>query len=719
MCSKLPPPSPIENNTQIYLASIVTVTSHHATMVEVKPYICRFSISDHPLPFPIHVNSRLLNPISLRPSQSHPTPTTIVCAKRSGWSQLSNRKMLQLASTIAFNLKILPEPLNSLAGEIARGDCEALSRLVGGRRGKIAGNRRVRKKKSVWFAFVLICVVGGLWSWRIREFELFLRALSFCLAGISLVRLWLGKKAVREGLLGFFFGIVLILSSRLGKEDLQFWVQKLTSAPVTQIYHSSTAVMEMYARCDSLRTARDAFNKMPLGCFYINQCYMYTLSFYTIQLHSGWISGSQQPKPKLSPKSNTTGINIARCRVSFFSMLCMSLCHTVTITNTTSGIGLSPLTRGRFLMYFIMGTYFGPDIKGETTKKSILQRVAEGLPPYTLDQLTNSFIKVVELERVYYHILRKSDKSLILKLTLLRRFFQGQAEGGGDNANYPQFPDLFPPELHPQSRFKNRHKVIHNVVFINNPDSFYLKPEDVERFKRLSGVEELHVDRDAARLQLGTCFDGIHVLSNTNMSVAKVEPDNNVQSCGDSSEAQDRVHVVAPTSGAACGGGSNVNMASEDESDPDRVGPAMLFLPSRPSEKELSDIVAATNNGFALTGSAAMGQVGPVMGLMDIGECEDSYLFRVSLPGVKRDEREFSCEVGTDGKVLICGVTTTGEKTVSRYSQVFEMQTHNLCPPGQFSISFQLPGPVDPHQFSGNFGTDGILEGIVMKGKCT
>jgi len=45
------------------------------------------------------------------------------------------------------------------------------------------------------------------------------------------------------------------------------------------------------------------------------------------------------------------------------------------------------------------------------------------------------------------------------------------------------------------------------------------------------------------------------------------------------------------------------------------------------------------------------------------------------------------------------------------------MQTQNLCPPGQFTLSFRLPGPVDPHHFSGNFGTDGILEGIVMKAK--
>lgn len=78
---------------------------------------------------------------------------------------------------------------------------------------------------------------------------------------------------------------------------------------------------------------------------------------------------------------------------------------------------------------------------------------------------------------------------------------------------------------------------------------------------------------------------------------------------------------------------------------------------------------------------------------------------------------EFSCEVENEGRVLIRGVTMTGEKTVYRYSQMFEMRTQNLCPSGHFSISFQLPGPVDPQEFSGNFGTDGILEGVVMKRK--
>ncbi|KAH7544182.1 hypothetical protein JRO89_XS15G0122600 [Xanthoceras sorbifolium] len=147
--------------------------------------------------------------------------------------------------------------------------------------------------------------------------------------------------------------------------------------------------------------------------------------------------------------------------------------------------------------------------------------------------------------------------------------------------------------------------------------------------------------------------------------------------------------------------------------------PAMIFLPSHPSKQEWADITAATKSGFALTGSAAMGNMGPIIGLMDVGECEDSYLFRVALPGVKRDDSEFSCWVDHTGKVSIRGITTTGEKSVHRFSQIFEMKTQNLCPSGPFSMTFQLPGRVVAEEFSGNFGTDGILEGMVKKEKHT
>ncbi|KAK9291882.1 hypothetical protein L1049_019833 [Liquidambar formosana] len=397
--------------------------------------------------------------------------------------------------------------------------------------------------------------------------------------------------------------------------------------------------------------------------------------------------------------------------------------------------GMMPNDDQYFLLYFIMGTYFGPDLKEVRPQKSVLQRMAEGLPPYTSDQLPGSHMKTVEVERVYYYVLRKADQSLVVKLPLLHQFFQGNMStpGQGPTAMYPQFPDLFPPQLHPHSRFKNRYKIIENIVFINNPEIFYIKPEDIERFKRLTGLEDFLLDRDVARLHTSPVggflynvavqeagFDGeLPPLRSSRISRRTRRVDDIMES----EDPLQHVHVVTPVSSLPYNGTPMAYTyvapsAAEVKTRPmEEVGPAMIFLPSHPTMEEWESIVAATRSGFALTGSAAMGQVGPVLGLMDIGECDDSYLFRVSLPGVKRDEREFSCEVENDGKVLIRGVTTTGEKRVYRHSLVFEMQSQNLCSAGHFSISFQLPGPVDPQQFSGNFGTDGILEGIVMKAR--
>lgn len=146
-----------------------------------------------------------------------------------------------------------------------------------------------------------------------------------------------------------------------------------------------------------------------------------------------------------------------------------------------------------------------------------------------------------------------------------------------------------------------------------------------------------------------------------------------------------------------------------------RNQPAMVFLPPHATEKELNDIIAVTKNGVVVSGSAARGKVGPTLGSVDIAESEDAYLFRVSLPGVARDEKGFQLDVELDGKILIRGVTTTGEKKVYKHKMVFEMQSQNLCPPGDFLVSFQLPGPVDPQGLNALYGTDGIFEGVVKK----
>ncbi|KAK1352017.1 Increased DNA methylation 2 [Heracleum sosnowskyi] len=402
-----------------------------------------------------------------------------------------------------------------------------------------------------------------------------------------------------------------------------------------------------------------------------------------------------------------------------------------------------------FLLYFIMGTYFAPDFKQEAPQKSALQRRFEGLVPYTFDQLAGSHLKVVEVERIYCYVLRKADPSVVVNLPLLHQFLDGTLPSPRESTiAYPQFRDLFPPDLHPQSWLKDKCKIIGNIGFIYKPETSCMKPEDIERFKRLTRLKNIHLDRDSARSHAfvdGKILNNVGMLEvdcngelpQTRLSGAPRKTKNPNELAMPKDTVQQDVKFVdivdqrssAPASGAAdmptissseCNGtpslfGKVAPFAVEgDNSSEENFGPGMIFLPSHPTREELSNMTAATK-GTAITGSAARGQIGPALGLIDIGECEDSYLFRVSLPGVRRDEREFSCEVEDDGKVLIRGVTVTGEKTVCRYSQTFEMQSQNLCPPGHFSIFFKLPGPVDPQQFSGNFGTDGILEGIVMK----
>jgi hypothetical protein len=136
-------------------------------MAQLKPYISTTqslpSISNRTFPFPFskfNIDYHLHNPKPFRICQFHQTPKPqqiIVCAKKQQWS---NRKMIQLASRVAFNLKILPEPFNSFLGQIARtnsNENRILNRLIGGARVKS------NKKKFLFPVFVLICV-AGFWS---------------------------------------------------------------------------------------------------------------------------------------------------------------------------------------------------------------------------------------------------------------------------------------------------------------------------------------------------------------------------------------------------------------------------------------------------------------------------------------------------------------------------------------------------------------------------
>ncbi|GER27116.1 galactosyltransferase family protein, partial [Striga asiatica] len=346
-----------------------------------------------------------------------------------------------------------------------------------------------------------------------------------------------------------------------------------------------------------------------------------------------------------------------------------------------------------FLVHLITGAYFAPDLTNQTPPKSALERRAQLLPKYTSHELSGSLMKTSIIESVYYYILRKAKHSLILKQPHLLQYIHSPTQMGP--TAYPSFADLFPPELHVLSG-----DTISNIAFISSPNIDYMEAREVERFKSLTGLDGFGFDRDSMMLHI---FEDLYDV--------KVE-------------------------------GASDSVGSADCSGFGGPGPerGLIFVPEPPSREEWGQMIAAVKGGFGVTGSAAKGPVGPVVGLMDVGESEDSYLFRVSLPGVRRDEIQLQkitvvpvifeyyryliqvvvdslsfCEIESNGTVIIKGVTVTGERVVEKYEQSFEMVTHNLCPPGPFSISFKLPGPVDPQQFHGTFSTDGILEGIALK----
>nr|XP_043613482.1 increased DNA methylation 3-like [Erigeron canadensis] len=139
-------------------------------------------------------------------------------------------------------------------------------------------------------------------------------------------------------------------------------------------------------------------------------------------------------------------------------------------------------------------------------------------------------------------------------------------------------------------------------------------------------------------------------------------------------------------------------------------GPFVMPLISIPKVEE-----EGSKASIVLSGTAKKGELGPPIGAFDIGISKSAYFFQVALPGVKKDAGQFSCEIEQNGMVHVKGETSTGGKTVTRHSRVFEMKFQQQSPPGPFTLSFTLPGPVDPRLFYPNFRSDGIFEAIVMK----
>ncbi|MCO5574495.1 hypothetical protein L7F22_028280 [Adiantum nelumboides] len=381
----------------------------------------------------------------------------------------------------------------------------------------------------------------------------------------------------------------------------------------------------------------------------------------------------------------------------------------------------------RFLLVFVLGTYFGPDIKHETPRKSALHRASLRLPSYTSHDLFRSVFKIAEIESIYYFALRHAHTSARVKLQSLYKFLHGHLAPPVKEAleDERQFPNLFPHHLHRHSRFKGTYKVVESIAFINNPDIAYIRPQDLARFRKLSGLTDLHLDAFQARnYQHGLRSDRdddryarFQAMAEVHRSLQEQAHDNRALGFYMGEDAKKRrktehVELLPPPL-------QTFSPLEEEKPcwlDPnEKVSTTMLLLSGPPTMERWNSIINAAKPTVVYTGTAAMRQSGPLFGAVDIGEAEDAYIFRAALPGVRRDEGEFSCHVESDGKVMIRGTTITGETQIERGSRVFNMHTQFLCPPGPFTVSFRLPGPVEACEFPSTFGSDGMFEAVVMK----
>ncbi|KAJ1434994.1 HSP20-like chaperone [Sesbania bispinosa] len=370
-------------------------------------------------------------------------------------------------------------------------------------------------------------------------------------------------------------------------------------------------------------------------------------------------------------------------------------------------------TDRKFLVDFIFTIYLGPDVKSDNPKCSLFHRLMAGLPPYTLSDLGPSYLSISLLERLYYYLLRNASPDLILDVNMFHMYLKGKLSLPNSNftEDSPQFTSFFPLELHQQIWYPESFRVVKGVVLIDDPLTSYIKEEDLNRFRSLTGVNTFKLNLSEClrvRLHPRSSKEGD---SNCVNKVPETTPNGGCQP-GKSQQEYKRKYIddTPPMSEIPCvfpakhnaKGDPSKKMCKSD-------GPTLMPLLSIPDIDHCYH-----DSSLILTGTARRGLFGPSVGVVDIGISKVAYLFRASLPGVKKDFSQFSCDIESDGRVQIRGLLTGG-RTITKQSRVFQMKIRQLCSPGPFTLSFSLPGPVDPRLFAPNFRSDGIFEGVVIK----
>ncbi|CAH2036688.1 unnamed protein product [Thlaspi arvense] len=461
-----------------------------------------------------------------------------------------------------------------------------------------------------------------------------------------------------------------------------------------------------------------------------------------------------------------------------------------------------------FLVNFIMSNYLGPDLYYDNPRCSASQRLAKGLPPYTLNHIGSSSLNVAQLQNLYYYVLRNADSSLLLRPDMIYAYLKGCIPLE-PSQNSHQFTYFFPTSLHPHKSYSPSQEIVEGyspsleivkgIVVIDDPAVEFINKEELQRFRCLSLLNDLKIDRAVSLSPRPVQLDGSRRTEqdcsrNGEVTTNGLVTNQDVNSYGELGETCKRkkqeeavadhdVCVISETREGVSGSipqsqgkeqGCSRNWEAtsnglvsdqdlpkesckrkkkEEEAVADHAFCGISKTPDRFRETykrkrfKNSSTKARNKNGETLTerdrtykptslplvivppeikegdaepavvttGTASKENFGPSIGTVDIGVNKVAYCFQVALPGVYKDYGEFSCEIESDGKVTLEGSSTTGVKTIKKYSRVFEMNNRNLYPPGPFKLCFSLPGPVDPRLVSPVFRTDGIFEAVVIR----
>lgn len=159
-----------------------------------------------------------------------------------------------------------------------------------------------------------------------------------------------------------------------------------------------------------------------------------------------------------------------------------------------------------FLVNFIMNNYLGPDVYSDNPRCSASQRLAKGSPPYTLMHIGSSSLTVAQLQNLYYNVLKYAKSSLVLHPDMIYMYLKGYLplEPSG---KFPQFTHFFPTNLHPQKRYSPSHEIVKGIVVIDDPAVAFINKEELQRFRYLSRLDDLKIDRVVSLSPRGVKLD--------------------------------------------------------------------------------------------------------------------------------------------------------------------------------------------------------------------